>query len=157
MNTNVPLIVIIFFILKHLICDFFLQGSYQFLNKGNLRHPGGYVHAGINGIGTMIVFAVTTPVIGAPVIILLGVLDFVTHYAIDCAKVNINAKMKWEPLTSPNYWFSLGIDQTLHWFIYVLLIYMALGANKNDFGGITVLLSVSGFLGAFISGMLMET
>jgi hypothetical protein len=33
---------------------------------------------------------------------------------------------------------------------------MALGANQNDFGGTTVLLSISGFLGAFIFGMLND-
>jgi len=158
MGVNIPLIILVLFILKHLICDFLLQGPYQFLNKGNLRHPGGYIHAGINGIGTMVVLAIAIPttILSFPGLVLLGVLEFVTHYAIDCAKININAKMKWGPLTSPYYWYSLGLDQALHWFIYTILIYMALGANQNDFGGITVLLSIFGFLGAFIFGMLND-
>jgi len=30
--------------------------------------------------------------------------------------------MKWGPLTSPYYWYSLGLDQALHMLVYAAII-----------------------------------
>lgn len=37
---------------KHFFADFYFQGPYQYLNKGNFKHPGGYLHAFIHSILT---------------------------------------------------------------------------------------------------------
>jgi hypothetical protein len=37
-------------LVAHLIADWLLQNDWMALNKTNLRHPAGYVHASIHGI-----------------------------------------------------------------------------------------------------------
>lgn len=43
-------------VVAHLVCDWLLQNEWMAVNKTNLRHPAGYVHAGIHGIGLAFVF-----------------------------------------------------------------------------------------------------
>lgn len=134
MSINVPLLLIFFFILKHVVCDFFMQGPYQFMNKGKFGHPGGLLHAGINGIGTMIVIAIVLPATPVSVIIGLGLAEYVIHYFIDFIKIRVNSKMKWTAESSKEYWFSLGIDQALHWMVYLMIMYALVSSS-----GVTLL------------------
>jgi hypothetical protein len=146
MSINVPLILIFLFILKHLVCDFFLQRNpYQFLNKGTFGHPGGLLHAGINGIGTMITLALILPVLPFTALLAFGAVEFTTHYFIDFAKVNINNKMGWKPESSGEYWISLGIDQALHWMIYLLIIFVAIA--KTDVIALLIICIILSFIG----------
>jgi len=39
----------------HAVCDWFLQNQWQADNKANQKHIAGYVHAGIHGLGCLIV------------------------------------------------------------------------------------------------------
>lgn len=43
-------------IVIHLICDWLLQNDWMAKNKVNLRHPAGYIHGGIHGLGTVLIF-----------------------------------------------------------------------------------------------------
>lgn len=47
---------IILGIVIHLVCDWLLQNHWMATNKANLRHPAGYVHAGIHTLGLLLVF-----------------------------------------------------------------------------------------------------
>ena len=38
---------------KHFLCDFVLQSAYQYRNKGIYGHPGGILHAGLHGLGSL--------------------------------------------------------------------------------------------------------
>lgn len=37
-------------LIAHLVADWILQNDWMALNKTNLRHPAGWVHAGIHGV-----------------------------------------------------------------------------------------------------------
>lgn len=108
---------------KHLIIDFPMQVPYHYLNKGTYGHPGGIQHAGLHGWGTMFCFAWFVDV---PFAIVLGGIDFVIHYHIDWAKMNLNKKLGYGPLTSEKFWWLLGLDQWLHAVTYVGLIYITM-------------------------------
>lgn len=43
-------------LVAHLIADWLLQNEWMAVNKANLRHPAGYVHAGIHGVLLALVF-----------------------------------------------------------------------------------------------------
>lgn len=44
-------------IVIHLVIDWLGQNEWMAVNKANLRHPAGYVHAGIHGLGMLLIFA----------------------------------------------------------------------------------------------------
>lgn len=105
---------------KHLIVDFPLQGKYQWSNKGTYGHKGGLLHAGMHGIGTVLVFSILDPLSA----IIAGVIDAFVHYHIDWAKVYINKALKWGPTTHEEFWWLLGFDQYLHTLTYISLVFM---------------------------------
>ena len=126
MELMIPLQIIFLFILKHLVCDFFMQPPYMFMHKGIFGHPGGLLHAAVNGIGTAVVLVIAFPQISGVICLMLAGIEALIHYFLDYAKVKINTIHHWEPNTSPNYWFSLGIDQAAHLMSYLLIIYLAI-------------------------------
>lgn len=124
--------------LKHFIIDGFMQTPYMYLNKGNLKHPGGYAHAGLHGFFTLLVLAPFG--LGA-----LGLLDAFVHFWVDWAKVNRTKKYKWSEMIAKEtmycedsdkiynphlaiysdwYFYALIADQCLHFATYLLLIFL---------------------------------
>lgn len=114
--------------IKHFIVDFPLQTKYQWSNKGTYNHLGGILHAGLHGIGTIIAICTVLWLAGMLtgylflIISLLGLLDYVIHYHVDWAKMNINKKYNWAPNTHEEFWWLLGLDQLLHFLTYILLV-----------------------------------
>lgn len=51
----------------------------------------------------------------------LALFEFIVHYHIDWAKMNINRKMGWKDENS-EFWVLLGADQLLHYLTYVLMV-----------------------------------
>lgn len=43
-------------LVAHLIADWMFQNDWMASNKANLRHPAGYVHAGVHGVALALVF-----------------------------------------------------------------------------------------------------
>jgi len=111
----IPYIFIAFFI-KHFICDFPLQKSYQYLNKGKYGHPGGLLHASIHGFGALLIC------IYFQLPLYFAAIDMIIHYHIDWAKLNINSHYKWKADNSEYFWWLLGLDQLLHYLTYAGLI-----------------------------------
>jgi hypothetical protein len=105
---------------KHFIIDFPLQTKYQWSNKGTYLHPGGLLHSGLHGLATYFVFVSYAPYAS----IFLALIDFVIHYHIDWAKMNLNQKMGWGPLTHEKFWWLLGLDQYLHALTYLGLVWL---------------------------------
>jgi len=109
------------FIVKHFIVDFLMQGPYEYINKGIYGHPGGILHAWSHAITTWsLLFGLYQ--MDMPVAVLYAVLEFVIHYHIDWAKIQINTKYKLTPITSERYWHLLGLDQCLHYLTYWIMI-----------------------------------
>lgn len=107
---------------KHFICDFPLQAyPWMYRNKGTYCHPGGIAHAAIHGFGSLIVLF---PFIGIPALFYAAI-DFIVHYHIDWAKMNIGKRYDWQPNTSERFWILLGFDQLLHHMTYFVIVYFA--------------------------------
>ena len=115
--------IILGLLLKHFIVDFPLQTPFMYLNKGIYGHRGGVLHAWLHWVGTYIVLVwcgVPFWTSGS-----LALLDYVAHYHIDWAKVNLTKHYDLTPLNSEKYWWLLGLDQFLHQLTYVLIAVLA--------------------------------
>lgn len=116
------------FIIKHFIVDFCLQTEYQWKNKGIFGHPGGILHSGLHAVTTFNIVAIalyfTKVEYRIMFAVIVGVIDFIIHYFVDYAKVNINHHYGWKADNSNAFWVLLGLDQTLHLLTYVLIIWM---------------------------------
>ena len=116
---------------KHLIVDWFWQPPYEFLNKGTYGHWGGIRHALKHAIGTAIcLFCISFLRPVYPLIIILSLFDFLVHYHIDWAKMNLNRLLKVGP-NDARFWALVGIDQYLHQITY-LLITLAVAVIFSD-------------------------
>ena len=102
---------------KHLVVDWILQPPWMWKNKGTYLHIGGIVHSAFNAVTTGICFLLVTPHILCIIII-----DFLVHYHIDWAKMNITRITNWKPTTHPEFWWLTGFDQYLHQVTYILLL-----------------------------------
>lgn len=118
-DVTVSIITTIFILLqlKHLVVDWLWQPEYEYLNKGTYGHFGGIRHAGKNALGTAIILCCGY----WQWFLIIFLLDFVIHYHIDWAKVNINKKMGWGPTTHNEFWHLTGFDQYLHQMTYIFL------------------------------------
>lgn len=114
---DTTLLVLFLLFTKHFIIDFPLQKPYQWMNKGTYGHPGGLLHSGLHGVGTCLSLVWFTPYA-----IALAVFDFVVHYHIDWAKMNLNAKMGWGANTHEEFWWLLGLDQYIHSLTYIAIV-----------------------------------
>lgn len=110
------------FQLKHFIFDWLYQPPWQYRNKGTYGHPGGIVHALQHFFPTyLILYFFAGLDMG-----LAGVLaftEFLIHYHVDWAKMNLNQKLGWGPTTSEWFWRLTGFDQLLHQLTYVWLVW----------------------------------
>lgn len=110
-------------LVKHFIIDFPFQVPYHYQNKGKYGHLGGIHHAGLHGIGTILVLIFfTTPIL----VVILAIVDMVVHYHIDWAKMNINSKLNLKPDNSEKFWWLLGLDQLLHHLTYVAIVWVVI-------------------------------
>jgi Protein of unknown function (DUF3307) len=117
------------FQIKHLVCDFFLQAPYQYLNKGKYGHPGGLLHVGIHCMGSIWVMAACRPDLHRMFWLIIG--EAIIHYHVDWAKIQIGDKFNWKPTNSDYFWWLLGIDQFVHQITYVVMVYFLLISNSN--------------------------
>ena len=111
------LLIMSLLILKHFVCDFWLQFSYMIDEKGTYGAEGGRHHALMHTAGTFLVLAVTISSIEAAVVI--GFLDGFIHYHIDWAKMKLSQHLT--PVDNEFWWF-IGADQMLHYLTYIGII-----------------------------------
>jgi len=105
---------------KHAIADLALQ-SFRNLpgDKGDLRSSKGYIHAGDHSVGTfLVILLITFNFVNA---IIIALLDYVLHFAIDHYKTKIVKRYKWTP-SDNSYWVTQSIDQILHYTCYLSYI-----------------------------------
>lgn len=107
---------------KHQIVDWMWQPEYEYKNKGTFGHFGGIRHAGKNAIGTGLCIGLFY---GGPIGLLVTVLDFMIHYTIDLCKTKINNHYALDPTKHKEYFWLLGLDQTLHQLTYIFLVFVA--------------------------------
>ena len=105
---------------KHTIGDYFLQSTWQVMNKSRYGHPGGLVHSAIHVAMTPIVFLV----LPTPRFALIGAIlasEFIVHYHIDWGKEQIVKAGGWSNRDAA-YWRAFGIDQFAHFATYVAIV-----------------------------------
>ena len=80
------------------------------------------MHSIKHGVATTLIFMVFFQSFEFSVIV--GLIDFVLHYHIDWAKMNINKRYGYT-IEMPQFWAWLGLDQLAHQLCYVLLIWLS--------------------------------
>lgn len=108
--------------LKHFIFDFVLQGPYQYLNKGTYGHPGGILHSGLQGVGSFVALAWFFT--NWWLLAVVCFVEFLVHYHVDWAKMNLNKYWDLRPNNSEYFWWLLGLDQLLHYLTYFGMIFV---------------------------------
>ncbi|HWA29955.1 MAG TPA: DUF3307 domain-containing protein [Rhizomicrobium sp.] len=114
------LLALVVFQIKHFICDFLLQNSYQIRNKGVYLHTGGLIHAGLHALGSIPALLIVTQI--PWVIAGLIAAEFVIHYHTDWAKARIDGSLRLND-TNTLYWAIFGSDQLIHQLTYIGMIY----------------------------------
>lgn len=117
--TDIQAVLIVFLILqiKHFLADFVWQTDRMVQEKGIYGARHGLYHSGLQALGTFLAFAWMHPVLG----LFTAIADFVAHYHIDWAKININKKYHYTP-QDKKFWFWLGLDQLAHQITYIFLV-----------------------------------
>jgi len=106
---------------KHWYIDFINQSMEEVVGKGIYGQAHGLMHSIKHGVGTfLIMFAFIADPLMA---VILGFIDFVTHYHIDWAKININKKYNYTT-ENPKFWAWLGADQLAHSLTYLGLVWL---------------------------------
>ncbi len=105
---------------KHIFADFYIQNCYPYMyeNKGNLRHPGGYLHAGMHAVFTFILLVGFVKFSWGN-IVAMCLAEFLVHYLIDYNKVNVTKRLRLDMTKDRLYWDLLGFDQYLHQITYI--------------------------------------
>ena len=116
-------IVLGLFQIKHFFIDFVFQPPWMWQNKGTYGHLGGIVHAGLHGVVTVPILLLAE--VNPTLIAILALSEFLAHYHIDWAKMNINAKMGWKSNTHNQFWILTGLDQLLHQLTYLAIVWIA--------------------------------
>lgn len=106
-------------LLKHAVADFYLQSTYQYLNKRHYGHPGGIVHSAIHVALTPLVYVVIAP----SLLLALGIAasEFLLHYHIDWLKEQITHRNGWT-VQDRSFWYALGADQLVHGLTYLVIV-----------------------------------
>ncbi len=109
---------LVLFQLKHFLCDFVFQTSYQLKNKGTYAHPGGILHAGIHAVGSLPAIYLFSPT--ATMVAGLVVAEFTVHYHMDWLKERVVRLSGWTNQDSA-FWHLFGFDQLVHQLTYVAM------------------------------------
>ncbi len=111
--------------IKHYIADYFLQPGWMLGGKGNIFHPGGYAHAGLHALLSLIVMLLFGVPVGLALALFAG--EFVLHYALDYAKIHYSAGVHVDG-NPPRFWALHGVDQLAHQLTYAGMIYIVVRA-----------------------------
>lgn len=125
-GTLLTILAVFLFNAKHLVVDFFLQNRFPYMwqNKHLLLHPGGWLHAGSHGLGSMLVLGFLSSFSPGWIFpaLIVCLWETFAHFFIDFTKMNIGRYFDWRPESSPHFWDLLGIDQFLHQVTYLIML-----------------------------------
>lgn len=111
---------LIIYQLKHLICDYYLQGKYmlgKFNRKGWVKPLA--AHALVHAVATFGIALYYVPNYALAFVLV----DLVVHFVVD--KIKVESSRPYDPKLHPQFWQLLGIDQMAHHIThYMLIAYM---------------------------------
>jgi hypothetical protein len=110
-------LLLLLLMVKHTICDYYLQSLYHISNKGTYGAWGGVLHSLHHAIGTAVVMYIVLESI--PAGILFGLFDGLVHYHIDYIKTRFGPR----DIAHPNYWRWFGCDQCAHMLTYIFMVW----------------------------------
>jgi hypothetical protein len=123
MNAQLELtfILLIIYQFKHFIADFPLQREYM-LRK--TRAGWDFLlplvtHCMVHGLGSLIIVMFFNSSLWW-----LAILDFVTHFVMDRLKSGPRYLGRFNDLSKPGFWNSLGFDQMVHHLTHIYIIYV---------------------------------
>ena len=103
--------------IKHWYVDFVNQSMEEVNGKGIYGNWQGVKHSVKHGIATVIVLLIAS--VNWPSAVILGIVDFITHYHIDWTKMNHGNR----DISTPAFWNHLGLDQMAHNFVYLFIVW----------------------------------
>jgi len=108
--------------IKHFFGDYMLQSGWMIRGKSSLTHAGGYLHAAIHVVGTVIILKIAAiPVL---IIIVLAIAEFFVHFVLDFGKAHFGKNIS--STNKPHrFWMLNGLDQLMHHLTYVAIIFVA--------------------------------
>jgi len=109
--------------IKHWYIDFVNQSTEEVAGKGIYGNAHGVMHSIKHGLATFAIFFAFTYEFEYSIII--GFIDFVLHYHIDWAKMNINRRWNYT-VQDKQFWAWLGADQLAHSLTYLFLVWIAI-------------------------------
>lgn len=120
---NIMFLVLALLFVKHWYVDFVNQTMEEVQWKGTYLDWRGVKHSVKHGVATAIIFYLCSdPIFEPSGAILIGLIDFILHYHIDWAKININKHNNYT-VENPKFWTWLGADQLAHSLTYLLLVW----------------------------------
>ncbi len=111
------LILLVLLQIKHWYIDFVDQSAAEVASKGIYGDGPGINHSAKHALGTFICVALVAGPFYLATAAVLAVIDIVTHYHIDWAKMNYGNR----DIQNPAFWNHLGLDQMAHQFVYLIL------------------------------------
>jgi len=109
---------------KHFYADFFIQTYDQTIKKGVYGDLVGLSHSLDHALWTILafcVFSIYYP-INVKLILLIAFIELLLHYHIDYFKIRFGTKDS----TTSRYWREFGLDQLLHQFTYLGIVWYTL-------------------------------
>jgi hypothetical protein len=106
---------------KHWYIDFVNQTAEEVASKGIYGHVPGLKHSLKHGAATAVILCLF--LYDWEIAFAIGLLDFVLHYHIDWAKININKRYNYT-IENPKFWAWLGADQLAHALTYLGLVWI---------------------------------
>ena len=113
------LVLLILLQIKHWYVDFVIQTMVEVNGKGIYGNIDGIKHSAKHLLGTLLIFLLVLGPTYTILAISVALIDFITHYHIDWAKMNYGNR----DITNLQFWNHLGLDQMLHQITYLLLTY----------------------------------
>lgn len=120
MFTSLYVLLAVLFI-KHWYIDFVNQTPEEVAGKGIYGNAYGVMHSIKHGLATGVIMLFF--VFNFEVAVLVGFLDFLIHYHIDWAKMNINRRYGYT-IEMPQFWLWLGADHLAHALTYLWLVWL---------------------------------
>lgn len=111
------LILVLLFV-KHFLADFVWQTEHMVSEKGHYGRWGGIQHSGLQAVCT---YVILMHFLNIQACAMLAIFDFVIHYHVDWAKMNIAHGLTPQ---DKKYWFWLGLDQLIHAVTYIAIAFV---------------------------------
>ena len=107
-------------VIKHFFIDFVNQTEQEVYEKGIYLKKYGINHSLKHGLLTIVILLAVTKV-DIALCYLIGLIEFLVHYHIDWAKMNLNKHYNLT-INDKWYWILLGFDQLLHYLTYIAIL-----------------------------------